>query len=484
MRLNLNTKINDLINAHPFLLDWLVAYAPEFEKLRSPIARNTIGRIATVTMAARLAHKDPQKLLDDVSAAIREKTGEAPQLGEPEPATPEQAAARRDALKAIVKELHDGKTPAELKGRFDLLLTDVGPAEIGKLENDLIASGVPVAEVRRLCELHVDVFREGLQQQPTVSTPAGHPVHTFMAENRMFERVATGLQEELRVVGSDPASLARRRDGLVAQLDQLGAGLEKHYVRKENLLFPLIEKAGVSGPPQVMWGVHDDIRALRKSALAATSQGDAAALAKDGPVFAEAVTDMIFKEEAILFPLCLDLFSDADWAGVCAAEAEVGYAFVTPGGEWRPAAASGPAPEARTLAKLPLDTGLLSLEQINLMLNHLPLDLSFVDENDEVRYFTQGKERIFPRSPQVIGRAVQNCHPPHSVHIVNRILEAFRKGERDEAAFWIDLKGKFLHIRYFALRDAAKQYKGCLEVTQDVTHIRALEGQRRLLDWT
>ncbi|HEY3445862.1 MAG TPA: DUF438 domain-containing protein [Myxococcales bacterium] len=487
MRLNLNTKINDLIGQHPFLLDFLVSYAPEFEKLRSPIARATIGRIATITMAARLAKKEPQRMLDDVAAAIQRSTGQAPQLGEPEPASPEQAAQRRDALAAIVRELHQGKTPAELKGRFDLLLQDVGPAEIGKLENELIASGVPVTEVRRLCELHVDVFREGLQQQPAVAMPAGHPVHTFMAENRVFERVATALTEELRVVGADPASLARRRDGLLAQLDQLGAGLERHYVRKENLLFPLIEKAGVSGPPQVMWGVQDDIRALRKSTVAAAQAGDGAAVSRDGTAFAEGVTGMVFKEEAILFPLCLDLFSEADWKGIREAEGEVGYAFsVVPGAEWKPgeAAAANEAPEPpRTLSRLPLDTGLLSLEQVNLMLNHLPVDLSFVDEEDKVRYFTQGKERIFPRSPQVIGREVQNCHPPHSVHVVNRILEAFKKGEKDEAEFWIEMRGRFLHIRYFAMRDAQKAYRGCLEVTQDVTKIRALQGQRRLLDW-
>ncbi|MGC4122215.1 MAG: DUF438 domain-containing protein [Myxococcales bacterium] len=317
-----------------------------------------------------------------------------------------------------------------------------------------------------------------------MSTPAGHPVHTFMAENRMFERVATALTEELRVVGSDPASLGKRRDGLLAQLEQLGAGLERHYVRKENLLFPLIEKAGVSGPPQVMWGVQDDIRALRKSTVAAAKAGDAATVARDGAAFAEGVTGMVFKEEAILFPLCLDLFSEADWKGIRAAEGEVGYAFsVTPGADWAPGESSTSEETPRTLGRLPLDTGLLSLEQVNLMLNHLPLDLSFVDEEDKVRYFTQGKERIFPRSPQVIGRAVQNCHPPHSVHVVNRILEAFRKGEKDDAEFWIEMKGRFLHIRYFAVRDAKKQYKGCLEVTQDVTHIRALEGQRRLLDW-
>lgn len=133
--------------------------------------------------------------------------------------------------------------------------------------------------------------------------------------------------------------------------------------------------------------------------------------------------------------------------------------------------------------RLPLDTGGLTLKQINLMLEHLPVDLSFVDESDEVRYYSDTADRVFPRSPGVIGRKVQNCHPPKSVHIVEKILDAFKAGSKDVAEFWIQLHGKFVHIRYFALRDRDGNYKGTLEVSQDVTNIRNLEGQRRLLDW-
>lgn len=130
-----------------------------------------------------------------------------------------------------------------------------------------------------------------------------------------------------------------------------------------------------------------------------------------------------------------------------------------------------------------LDAGALTPEQINLMLVHLPVDVSFVDENDTVLYYSATRDRIFPRSPGVIGRKVQNCHPSKSLDTVNRILEAFKAGRRDEAEFWIEMGGKFIHIRYFALRDAERRYRGCLEVSQDVAGIRALQGQRRLLDW-
>ncbi|MGB8953060.1 MAG: PAS domain-containing protein [Candidatus Aminicenantales bacterium] len=133
--------------------------------------------------------------------------------------------------------------------------------------------------------------------------------------------------------------------------------------------------------------------------------------------------------------------------------------------------------------KFNLDTGSLTPDQVNLMLTHLPVDLSFVDENDTVVYYSATRDRLFARSPGVIGRKVQNCHPPASVHMVNRILDAFKAGEKDVAEFWIQLSGKFIHIRYFAVRDKDRKYRGCLEVSQDVTSIRSLEGQLTLLDW-
>ncbi len=130
-----------------------------------------------------------------------------------------------------------------------------------------------------------------------------------------------------------------------------------------------------------------------------------------------------------------------------------------------------------------LDRGALTPEQIDLMLTHLPVDVSFVDEHDTVRYYSASPNRIFRRTPTVIGRKVQNCHPPDSVAVVERIVEAFRRGERDTAEFWIELNGRFIHIRYFALRDKAGAYRGVLEVSQDATGIRGLRGERRLLDW-
>jgi DUF438 domain-containing protein len=484
MRLTLNTKIHDLVTTYPFLLDFLAGYAPEFEKLRNPVARATLGRLASVQMAARMGNLDAGRLLGDIAAAIARETGVAPEVGAAAPPTAEEWAARREALKGIVRDLHAGQSVADLRGRFDVLLQDVGASEIGRMENEIIAEGLPAAEVRRLCDLHVDVFRGAFAHQATPAAPAGHPVSTFMAENRAFEQVIGLLGNELSALGQppDPAAWPRHEERVLAGLAQL-ATVERHYVRKENLLFPLLEKAGVSGPPQVMWAVHDDIRALLKRARAAAVAGDVAGLAAGLPALLKEAGEMVFKEENVLLPMCLELLTDADWAAIRRDEVEVGYCLIAPPPEWAPAAAAAAQAGPRPLGRLPLDTGLLSLEQVDLIFGHLPVELSFVDENDEVRYYSGGEGRIFPRSPQVIGRKVQRCHPPKSLHIVNRILDDFRHGRRDVAEFWITLRGRFVHIRYFAVRDREKRYRGTLEVTQDVTGIRALQGERRLLDW-
>ena len=196
---------------------------------------------------------------------------------------------------------------------------------------------------------------------------------------------------------------------------------------------------------------------------------------------------MVYKEEKILFPMSLETLDERDWARVKKGEEEVGYAWIEPGKAWKPSVSAEDLPPVpaytRPVPEVELDTGSLEPEVINLILKNLPVDLTFVDASDTVRYYSATEERIFPRSPGVIGRKVQNCHPPSSVHIVNRILSAFKEGRRDAAEFWIETKGKFVHIRYFALRDKKGTYRGCLEVSQDVTSIRRLKGERRLLDW-
>jgi len=231
-----------------------------------------------------------------------------------------------------------------------------------------------------------------------------------------------------------------------------------------------------------MWALHDDIRIMLKDVKAKTQ--DSAITEKAVKALAHMINDMIYKEEHILFPMALETLSEDDWTKVRQGEDEIGYAWIKPADEWRPLGVSfQQALLTEKVGSLNLDTGQLTADQVNLVLTHLPLDISFVNENDGVVYYSQTAERVFPRSPGIIGRKVQNCHPPKSVDMVEKILQEFKSGNKDSAEFWIQMKGRFIHIRYFAARDRNGNYRGTLEVSQDVTGIKRLEGEKRLLDW-
>ncbi|MDX9954632.1 MAG: DUF438 domain-containing protein [Anaerolineae bacterium] len=399
---------------------------------------------------------------------------------------------RQEKLKGILRQLHEGKSVADVQAEFADLLEDVGGDEIVNIEQALVAEGLSPDLIKPLCDVHVAVFRGSLDQQPDPETIPGHPIFTFRAENLAVQRVLNDLAEALEDLKNLPhkPTLARARE-LTAKLMLY----ERHYLRKENILFALLERTGFTGPSKVMWAVHDDIRKGWKALNAMLASDDVVKApdleARITGIFepmAHAIREMIYKEDKILFPASLERLTEADWAAIRTQEEEIGYAYIQAGRQWQPRLDPREA-EAATAVEpviaeglIPLSVGALTPAQLDLMLKALPVDVTFVDEHDQVRYFSQGQERIFPRSPAIIGRAVQNCHPPQSVDRVQRIVEDFRAGRRDVAEFWIQMHGMFIHIRYFALRDADGTYRGTLEVSQNLSPLRALEGERRLLD--
>ncbi len=373
---------------------------------------------------------------------------------------------RKEILKELVLQLHAGNEDLPmLKKKFKDELGLVSAAEIATMEQELIDSGVITAEqVTKLCDLHVDIFRDSLVTNKKPQTIPGHPLHTYIAENEKAKELIRKLRADF-----NPMDLIQLKEIII------------HYTRLENQLFPLLEKVGFSGPSQVMWAKHDEIRDMFNKA-------DKSQLEE----LMDTVADMIFKEENILFPAALEKLSEAQWIKVKNGEEEIGFAWVKPGSEWKPVTPEDIHGKDITkilpdslpdLGLLQMKTGKMSLELVNLMLTHLPLDLSFIDENDNVLYYSDVPDRLFPRSPGVIGRNVKNCHPPKSQHIVMKILEAFKKGTKDVAEFWLEIGGKFIYIRYFAVRDKEGKYRGTLEVSQDITKIRKLEGTQRLLNW-
>jgi DUF438 domain-containing protein len=496
MGINAKTKIDELLKQYPFLEDFLITLSPKFKGLKNPVMRKTMGKVATLDMAATISGLKLDELITLLTEEIERRGGDVDATGDTAPAAQGEGltdpAARQAALKGIIKDLHAGEDMEVLKQRFRDLIQGVAAPEIAKIEQELMNEGLPAEEIKALCDVHVEIFKEALEEQDRPDPPLGHPVHTYMKENRASEKIMSDTSILMGQLGQPPtpAAFEEHRQALGEFIEQLSQ-VNTHYTRKENQLFPMLEAHHFTGPSQVMWSIHDDIRANMKQAREAFADNDPEQTVTALKEAIQAIRDMIYKEEHILFPTSLDMLTDSEWVKVKEGEADIGFAWVTPDKGWpdeilKEVAAPAPEPEAvleEVAGALGLDTGRMTLEQINLVLTHLPVDLTFVDENDRVAYYSEGPERIFPRSPAIIGREVRNCHPPKSVHMVNKILDAFKSGSRDMAEFWIELGGKFIYIRYFAVRDADRHYRGCLEVSQDLTAIRKLEGQNRLLDW-
>ncbi|MBW6468753.1 MAG: DUF438 domain-containing protein [Coriobacteriia bacterium] len=485
MQITRETKVHDLLEAYPYLLDFLADLKPEFAKLRNPVLRNTVARVASLATVAEMGEMDAGDLLDAVKDEIARHeihAADAAVAIGASPADPVTRAARQEQLKGIIGKLHDGANVADVKAEFDALTAEIDAVEIATMEQALIADGMPVEEVQRLCDVHVSVFKDALESQPTEAEaplPEGHPVETYRRENLALGEVINAVRCAVEELAADDESDRQAAlEAARAALERLSL-LDIHYLRKENQLFPLLESHGIEGPTKVMWALDDDIRARIKQLRAAAERGDAGYLASDVPEVLGMIEDMVYKEEKILFPAALGALSESEWDSMAAGEAEIGFAWI----ESPAAAVAVDAPAAvNDAGLLPLTTGALSLEQIDLMVRALPFDVSFVDENDRVRFYSEG-ERVFPRSPAAIGREVRNCHPPKSVDKVEQILSEFKAGTKDVAEFWIEMGGRFIHIRYFAMRDTDGAYRGCLEVVQDATHVRSLEGQRRLVEW-
>lgn len=403
---------------------------------------------------------------------------------------------RKEKIKEALRQIHEGKPYEQVKSVFAEILSQATAGEIAEIEQALISEGLPVEDIQYLCDVHVAMFRQSLDQQAPPDMTPGHPVYTFRAENELANLALENVKTSLANYKDNPG--AENRKSLIESVSKL-TEYGRHYERKENLLFSYLERYGFSGPSSVMWGIHDEIRRAWKQMLQnlesdrPDSRELAGELEKIFAPMATAIREMFYKEDRILFPNALERLTDADWRALHAQEDEFGFSYVTRGGDWPNGPAQQPVKEVKIqettdderipeMSDFPMTHGDLSISQIDMMLRSLPVDITFVDENDTVRYYSETPERIFKRTPAIIGRKVQNCHPPASVDKVIEIVEDFRAGKRDVAEFWIQMGGKFIHIRYFAMHDAKGNYRGTLEVSQDVTGIRALEGEKRLLD--
>jgi len=378
---------------------------------------------------------------------------------------------RKEALKAILRRLHAGESPQALTEEFRKAVGHITPLEIAQIEEELVREGISPEEIRRLCDLHLALFRESLEKEEPLAPP-WHPVGILMAEHRELLRLVEHLNRAISRGDKDELDHIRQH-----LLDS-----EKHYLREENVLFPVLEKHGIVEPPRVMWSEHQEIRAIKKEIQSA----EGPRLKELAVTLGEMLASHFFKENRILFPAALRVVPEAEWPHLRAQFDEIGYCCFTPPVPQAPALAvaekTRPAPSPAAEIRVRFPTGELSPEELEAILNTLPVDITFVDKDDTVRYFNASKDRIFVRTPAVIGRKVQNCHPEKSLPVVERILREFREKKREVAEFWINYKGRFVYIRYFPVWGRNGEYLGTLEVSQDITRVRELSGEKRLLD--
>ena len=392
---------------------------------------------------------------------------------------------RQETIKNIIKQLHEGKTVDEVKQQFEDAFSGVSASEISEAEGALIAEGMPVAEVQRLCDVHAAVFKGSIEEIHQVTDQTlilGHPTNTLKRENREIKKI---IEKGIRPYLGD-IDQKENLDALIKGFDRLSQ-INIHYQRKENLFFPYMEQYGITAPPQVMWGVDDEIRNDVKEVRALLG-GDSNKRENLKEKIEDAlykVEEMIFKEENILIPMLLETLTVDEWKSIADESGEIGY-IIENIPEWKPAKeveepiSQEPKVEEAS-GRITLPSGVFDVKELTAMLNTLPFDVTFVGEDDLVKYFSEGKERTFPRTRAIIGRNVSNCHPPASVHIVEKIVEDFKSGKKDHEDFWINMGSKFILIRYFAVRDEEGEYLGVLEVTQDIKPLQEITGEKRLM---
>lgn len=445
------------------------------------------------------------------------------------------ATERIEVLKSILLDLHNGASAESVQELFNEHFAGVSAIEISLMEHELMNSdtGVTFEDVMSLCNVHANLFKGAIQNVEVADTDhPGHPVQIFKQENLALRAALMRVRRLLSTYESteDEELLPEIRKGLQRQLGLVGQ-FDIHYQRKEELMFPIMESYGHDSPPKVMWGVDDQIRDLFQEAKIAAEQLPDTSIeeVKDKfETFAAEFEAMIFKEESILLMILLESFTQDDWLKIAEESDAYGYAIIKPTEKWIPVRNSFSEEEAGDAAddgseapatteqtsdgrfqqvidtpdgqvtisfkpkekkeqvfnrdsQQPFGHGYLSVAEANLILDHLPMEITFVNKDDIFQYYNDSvpaDEMIFKRTPSQIGRNVELCHPPKFLDKVRRIFKALREGERDKFEMWFksESRGKFVHVTYAAVRDETGEFQGVLEYVQDIQPFRDIDS--------
>lgn len=393
----------------------------------------------------------------------------------------EHKKGRVEQLEVLFNGILKGEKLGELVRENQPLIDSCIPADVMAVVDQLVLRKIPLEDLKKGINKLLNLLHKTLTEYPYYPPLKNSYLGCLVENNRLLDEKLQEIRPLIRVINKESNNILLRKE-LLNRFTEIEK-INSYYIIKENVLFPVIERY----IPEfrclsVMWSFHDDIKRNLKAAVQQLKEDSVF----DLKLFNRLVGDLFFniyaikfREERILYPIVQEIIPEKILNELFKDSLEIGFPYFSPetltGHE-----------NVNTVSEtnaIDLETGKLTVEQIKLLFNHLPVDITFVDENNKVRYFSTPKKRIFPRTKSVIGRDVHNCHPPESVHVVEQIVESFRKGEKDVVCFWINMKGERLLIQYFAIRDENGNYKGVVEVSQEITEIQNLQGENRLLDW-
>jgi len=394
----------------------------------------------------------------------------------------ETNAGRVERLTQYVKGVLEKRDGTMLYNEYKEDLEKVTPQEAFEIFSNQIQRGIKPKEILEILDKVIHVFNKSLIKYQWKKPEKGSFLDALMKENEALEEKLSAIKEIIK-----KKDFKNNKDDLLKRIEELQQ-FDDHYLKKENILFPYLEKKmkkfeGLS----IMWALHDEARASLKKLIYILKSEEASETDFNVEIgnLLFILYGLVYKEKYILFPSAMEVIDDKEWYDMKKQSYEYGFPFI----ERPPIEKDDIWEEEDKVVKqgqelvMKTETGEISFQQALMIFNALPVDLTYVDENNKVRFFTRPKDRIFPRSPAAIGRDVRNCHPPQSVHVVENIIDEFRKGHKDSATFWIQMKERTILIQYFAMKDSEGQYKGVLEVSQDITEIKKIEGEKRLLEW-
>ncbi len=394
----------------------------------------------------------------------------------------------KEILKELIRKLHDGVNPEEVRKEFKISIKNMTTIQFANAEALLIKEGMPAEEIHHMCDVHLAVLAETLTEDVKLA-PEGHPVNILMQEHAILLKYANELRDLYKDIRekSKYAEISKELEKITSIIDHFKAS-SSHYIREENILFSYLEKHGVTQPPKIMWIDHDRIRDIEKNLYSLLEKKEELEYEEFVKLFhnyahglAEMLASHFSKENKVLFPTAMQVCTDDEWIEMRNQFDDIGYCCFTPE---LPDVEHKEEEEIKTSSRisdaLDFGTGTLTFNDLKMMFETLPVDITYVSKDNTVKFYSEG-DRIFPRAPSIIGRLVENCHPDKSVDRVLEIIESFKNNTLDKAEFWLEMEGRMIYIRYFPMRDSKGEYQGVLEVTQDITQIRKIEGEKRLL---